>query len=408
MNIEAELPITENRRVQVIEREMVNSDEEACFDDLVKLASKLCHAPISVITLVYQDKSWFKASVGLSQAVIQGSSTICREAVLRPDILITEDAMQDERFNYQPMMVGDMEIRFYASAPLKSSLGQHLGVLCVMDSMPHVMDAEQVEVLRILAHQVVTQIELRQCQREMQLHNDKLKEINASKDKMFSIIAHDLRAPFHGILGFSEVLETEIETLDEKGIRDIAGYLRSTAQATFRLLENLLQWAMTEGDMMVYRPKEMRINDVFHSVCDILGAVAQKKNITVHCEAPQNIKVLADINMMNSLLQNLMSNALKFTANGGHVYLSAYEVDQQVYISVRDTGVGMTEKQIEKFLSRKPAKSSKGTEGEQGAGLGLILCRQFAEKNNGVISLASELRQGTTFTLMMPALKMAS
>ncbi|MDR9778523.1 histidine kinase dimerization/phospho-acceptor domain-containing protein, partial [Rhizobium hidalgonense] len=131
----------------------------------------------------------------------------------------------------------------YAGAPLTSSSGHHLGTLCVLDTKARTISDEQLDALRILAHQVMAHLELRKSHQALEMNNEKLREINASKDKFFSIIAHDLRAPFHGILGFSEVLETEIEELDEKGIRDIAGYLRSTAHATFRLLENLLQWA---------------------------------------------------------------------------------------------------------------------------------------------------------------------
>jgi signal transduction histidine kinase len=160
--------------------------------------------------------------------------------------------------------------------------------------------------------------------------------------------------------------------------------------------------------MMVYRPKNINLEQVFHSVCEVLGAVAQKKNITLRCDVHPDLCVQADINMMNSLLQNLLSNALKFTASGGHVQLAAYQIDQQVRITVQDTGVGMTEKQVQNFIHRKPAKSYKGTDGEKGAGLGLILCRQFAEKNNGTIHLESTLEQGTTFTIHLPAHRLAS
>lgn len=407
--IQAELPIEELERVHVLKRyEIMDTEEEACFDDLVKVASKLCNTPISLISLLDHEFNCFKSSIGLPGDTVKRQYNICGHAILQPDVFVVEDTTQDERYSQHPIVSGNLNVRFYAGVPLKSSAGHHLGTLCVLDFEPRVMEPDQIDVLKILAHQVVSQIELRQYQREMQLNNEKLKEINVSKDKMFSIIAHDLRAPFHGIMGFSEVLETEIETLDEKGIRDIAGYLRSTAHATFRLLENLLQWAMTEGDMMVYRPKQIYVEQVFQSVCDILGAVAQKKNIMVHCLANPSLSIQADINMMNSLLQNLMSNALKFTTNGGHIYLSAYEIDQQVYISVRDTGIGMTDEQIQNFLDRKPPKSYNGTDGEKGSGLGLILCRQFAERNNGVIKLESILDQGTTFTIILPSAIRAS
>ncbi|XID75716.1 ATP-binding protein [Alkanindiges sp. WGS2144] len=407
--VEAELPGNELERVQVLQTySIMDTDEEACFNDLVQLAARICGAPIAVISLLDRERSWFKSSYGLPRGEVERRLSICSHAILQPEIFIVEDTHQDQRFADNPVVNGDLNIRFYAGAPLKTACGHQLGTLCILDSKPRSLDADQLDALRILAHQVMAHLELRKSYQAIQLANEKLREINASKDKFFSIIAHDLRAPFHGILGFSEVLETEIEELDEKGIRDIAGYLRSTAHATFRLLENLLQWAMSEGGAIVYKPQEVHIEQVFQVIFEVLGAMAQKKNVALHSDVSPELTVFVDINMITSVLQNLCSNALKFTRSGGHVYLSAQEVANEVQIKIRDTGIGMSEEQIQDFFNRQQPRSIKGTDGEKGTGLGLLLCRQFVEKNNGRVQIESRPNEGTTFTISIPVGPVAS
>ncbi len=407
--IEAELPMNEVERIQVLqEYGILDTGEEACFNDLVQLAAKICDAPISIISLLDQDRSWFKSSFGLPRGQVDRKYSICSHAILQTEVFVVEDTTLDERFADNPIVSGDLNVRFYAGAPLTSSTGHHLGTLCVLDSKARTISDEQVNALRILAHQVMAHLELRKSHQALEINNEKLREINANKDKFFSIIAHDLRAPFHGILGFSEVLETEIEELDEKGIRDIAGYLRSTAHATFRLLENLLQWAMSEGGALVHHPQEVQVEQVFQTIFEILGAMAQKKNIMLHSDVCPELHCFVDINMMTSVLQNLCSNALKFTRSGGHVYLSAHRSGSEVYITVRDTGIGMTKEQIDDFFSRQQPRSLKGTDGEKGTGLGLLLCRQFVEKNNGKMLIESKIDEGTTFTITLPSSVMPS
>ncbi len=276
--IEAKLPENELGRMHALnEYQILDTMAEQCLDDLVLLASKICEAPVSIISLIDESRSWFKSSYGVPRGEVERKYSICSHAILQQDIFIIEDTLLDERFHDNPTVKSDLGIRFYAGAPLKTYDGFNLGTLCVLDSKPRQLTSDQCQALAVLAAQVVQQFELRKSNFEIQQKNKELEYLNASKDKFFSIIAHDLRAPFHGILGFSDVLETEIETLDEQGIRDIAGYLRSTAQATFKLLENLLQWAMSEGGAIVYNPQSVNMAELMSDVCEILQAVAQKK-----------------------------------------------------------------------------------------------------------------------------------
>lgn len=231
--------------------------------------------------------------------------------------------------------------------------------------------------------------------------------LNFSKTKFFQIIAHDLRAPFHGLLGFSEVLAQERDSLDEESVQNIAEYLYDTAQSTYNLLENLLNWAMAEGGRFVFHPINFKLKQSSKIVFDVLNSLAINKNILLVNDIPEELKVYGDINMITSLLQNLVSNALKFTHvdGSGQVRMSAREIDQGVEILIQDTGLGMTESQIEKIFEPEINASFKGTAGEKGTGLGLVLCKRFVDLNHGDISVTSQQGKGTTFKVVLPTAK---
>ncbi len=249
------------------------------------------------------------------------------------------------------------------------------------------------------------QVELKFNYEELNELYEQQVAINSSKTKFFSIISHDLRAPFHGLLGFSEVLAKERETLDESSIQNIADYLYDTSQSTYNLLESLLTWAMAEGGRFVYHPINFKLRQVSNIVCDVLHTLALKKNIELVNGVPDDLNIYADINMMTSVIQNLVSNALKFTDvdGSGKVFIEAQQADTNVEITVRDTGLGMTEQQMANLFHPRITASFKGTAGEKGAGLGLSLCKRFVEINQGQITVSSKEGVGTTFKVLLPS-----
>ncbi|WAU72937.1 sensor histidine kinase [Acinetobacter sp. TR11] len=247
---------------------------------------------------------------------------------------------------------------------------------------------------------------------ELKVNHDELKELyeqeaalNFSKTKFFSIISHDLRAPFHGLLGFSEILAKERDTLDESSIQNIADYLYDTSQSTYNLLESLLNWSMAEGGRFVYHPMNFKLRQITNIVTDVLKTLAIKKNIQLINEVDENLKVYADMNMITSVIQNLVSNALKFTDvdGSGKVYIQAQNKGTYIEVYVKDTGLGMTQEQIKDLFQPRVKMSFKGTAGEKGAGLGLSLCKRFVDLNHGEISVSSNEGEGTIFKVVLPA-----
>lgn len=279
-----------------------------------------------------------------------------------------------------------------------------IGQVILFDECKDPYEQESLDLVHEFAMSLIRVIETR-------LENEELKELyeqqsalNFSKTKFFQIIAHDLRAPFHGLLGFSEVLAEERSTLDDSSIQNIADYLHDTAQSTYNLLESLLTWAMAEGGRFVYHPINFQLKQATKIVFDVLNTLAVKKNIELIENVPNDLKVFADINMITSVIQNLVSNALKFTHvdGSGKVYIQAQQRDQTIEILIRDTGLGMTQQQMDGLFQPDIKVTLKGTSGEKGAGLGLVLCKRFIDLNHGKISVISKQGEGTIFKVELP------
>ncbi|UIJ76256.1 MULTISPECIES: sensor histidine kinase [unclassified Acinetobacter] len=279
-----------------------------------------------------------------------------------------------------------------------------IGKVILFDDQVTAFEAKQLKIVEEFVQSLVNIIQLRVENAELKEAYEQQSALNFSKTKFFQIIAHDLRAPFHGLLGFSEVLAQERHTLDDSSVQNIADYLYDTTQSTYNLLESLLNWAMAEGGRFVYHPINFDLHQSAKIVSDVLNSLAVKKNIRLINAVPEGIKVNADINMITSVMQNLVSNALKFTHTDGRgvVTISADRDGERVVFTIQDTGLGMTQAQIDDLFQQKLTVSIKGTAGERGTGLGLVLCKRFVDLNQGEIVVNSKEGEGTQFKVWLP------
>ena len=228
-----------------------------------------------------------------------------------------------------------------------------------------------------------------------------LKKMNSSKDKLFSIIAHDLRSPFSALLGFSEFLEQDINELTQDEIVTFAGKINESAKNVFSLLENLLTWSRIQTGRMNFEPVLFNISNRIKQGMDILSDNAANKKIQLVSEVEPGLLVFADENMVTSVLQNLMSNAIKFTKSGGTITLRSREDAEYVEIDVEDNGIGMKEEDVAKLFRIDVHHTTSGTNDERGTGLGLVLCNELVMKNGGDMWVESEYGQGSTFTFRL-------
>ncbi|HNV53273.1 MAG TPA: HAMP domain-containing sensor histidine kinase, partial [Tenuifilaceae bacterium] len=229
-----------------------------------------------------------------------------------------------------------------------------------------------------------------------------LKEINKSKDKLFSIIAHDLKSPFTSIVGYSEILKDYSADCNQQETVNYASIINTSSKQTLQLLENLLDWARLQQGRIVFRPQNLNLHELAYEVVDLVKDIAEQKGISLQNSIPNTLNAHADKDMIKIVLRNLVSNAIKFTDKEGFVEISSKLKDKEVSISVTDNGVGISADDIGKLFDISSNFSTKGTNEEKGTGLGLSLCKEFVEMNNGKIWVKSELGKGSNFSFSLP------
>ena len=245
--------------------------------------------------------------------------------------------------------------------------------------------------------------ERKQAEEETKLINIELQRINAEKDKFYSIIAHDLRNPFNSLLGFTKLLTEELDTLSIKEIQNISVSMRSTATNLYQLLENLLHWARMDKGLIPFNPEVVQLLPIVDDSMVMVMESVRIKEIEMTISVPDYIKVFGDSNMLQTVLRNLVSNAVKFTFKGGKIHLSARATgDNSVEISISDTGIGMNNELVDNLFRLDVQTNREGTDGELSTGLGLIICKDFIEKLGGKLWVESEEGKGSKFKFTLP------
>ena len=238
--------------------------------------------------------------------------------------------------------------------------------------------------------------------RAIEEKNIELQQLNATKDKFFSIIAHDLRNPFNGIIGLSSILHSNMRKMETENIEQLLESINEAAIGAHKLLENLLEWSLAQTGNIVYMPSEIKIR---YSVVDIISmtsTIQENKKIKIYNEIPEDLEILADINMMHTILRNIIMNALKFTPSEGQIWIRSRRINNEVYIVIEDTGVGIPQEKLETLFDISKRNSTPGTNLEKGTGLGLLLCKEFVIKHNGRMEVESELDKGTKISIILP------
>ncbi len=240
--------------------------------------------------------------------------------------------------------------------------------------------------------------ESKQAEIEIKRKNEQLVILNAEKDKFFSIIAHDLRGPISTFLGLTHVMAEEYPVLTPDKIQKYAVNLRDLATSLFSLLENLLQWAGMQQGLISFHPEVVPLIPIVKESIAIVMESANKKEIEIAYDIPENLKVIADINILQTVIRNLVSNAVKFSPRGGKIHLSAATTgDNSLEISIKDTGIGMSRALVKNLFRLDTQENRKGTEGEPSTGLGLLLCKELVEKHGGKIWVESKKGKGSNF-----------
>ena len=333
-------------------------------------------------------------------AVVPYGRCLCGRAALTCEIQYADclDERHDNRYDgikphghYNIPIISDEEL---------------LGVIVVYLSDGHPYNSLEVSFLRSTADIFSAIITQKRAENEIKSKNEQLIKLNSEKDKFFSIIAHDLKSPFQGFLNMTELMADKTEKFSLDEFAENSKALNESAHILYKLLDNLLEWAQMQKGSISFTPKELNLSTFALQNILIINQRAVQKGITISNEIPESLKVNADERMVNTILRNLLSNAVKFTSRDGKIIIRSKKTEEEmIEVSVQDTGVGMSEKDVKRLFKIEEKVSKKGTEGEQSSGLGLLLCKEFVEKNGGKIWVESELGKGSTFYFTVPVVK---
>lgn len=253
----------------------------------------------------------------------------------------------------------------------------------------------------IIRSRIKTQISLKLVQNALTQKNKELEELNSTKDKIFSIIAHDLKSPILSFLSVSNTLTNKMDGLSREKIQTMAKEANQAGNHLYKLLENLLNWARIQMNRYEFKPKPIPLDFIIQDTFNVLQLAAINKGINLKSKVEKSTTIVADVDMLSTIMLNLVSNAIKFTNRDDTITIRYQLTDQAHKISISDTGVGMDETQLNKLFSLGISSTCLGTEKEKGTGLGLILCKEMVEKHNGKIDVESKLGVGTTFKVFI-------
>jgi len=292
--------------------------------------------------------------------------------------------------------------------PLKNNDGEVIGLVGIGRDITELKEAEEKIIAQAESLQE-TNVELEEKHEEIQqqkeeilTQRDELERLNASKDKFFSIIGHDLKNPFNAIISLSEHLSNNFGEMSDEEKLELIRLIYISSENAYELLENLLQWSRSQTGRIDYKPDVIDLEKILTNSIDFLKVNAEKKHISIHADLKEKLFVYADKNMVNTIFRNLINNAIKFTEEKGNISIGHKVEDDFVAISITDDGVGMDKETKDKLFNISEQHSASGTMGEAGTGLGLIICEEFIKKNRGKIIVESEQGKGSTFIVKLP------
>ncbi len=243
----------------------------------------------------------------------------------------------------------------------------------------------------------------KKAEQDILFKNEALKGLVTTKDKFFSIIAHDLRSPFNSFLGLTQVMAEDLPNLTMTQVQEMAVSMNNSATNLYRLLENLLQWSQIQNGVLSFKPEVIPLYQIVAESIAMVVELAKNKGIEITTDISDDLAVFADTNLLQTIIRNLIINAIKYTNKGGKVIISAKNtVSKNVEISINDNGIGMDQIILDNLFQVDMQTIRKGTEGEPCTGLGLVLCKEFVEKHGGEIWVKSEVKKGSTFYFTIP------
>jgi len=389
----ADVPLNEAQRlISLRSYGILDTEQEAVFDELAELASNICGAPIALVSLVDESRQWFKARIGLAATETARSVAFCAHAILQPGLFQVPDTLQDERFADNPLVTGAPHIRFYAGAPLFTEEGYGLGTLCVIDHVPRELTAQQARTLMVLRTHVLKLLELRRRTQE-------LAEVNRELDAFSYSVSHDLRAPLRAITGYSQILLDDHLADFSDEARDFVQRILNASRMMDQLTLDLLNLARLSKVTLNYRTVDL--SETAREV--VLDLQKTEPNRHVDIQIQPNLQTIGDPGLLRIVVQNLLANAWKYTSGREQPQIE-FGMDKSNGKSeffVRDNGVGFEMAYAGKLF--QPFQRLHANSKIPGTGIGLATVKRIIQRHGGAVRAEAIVNQGATFHFTLHA-----
>lgn len=400
------IPEGEEQRLDELESyDILDTAPEPIYEDLCFLASSICGTDIAAITLIDEDRQWFKAERGLEGDETSREDGFCAHAITDPDeVMIVEDAREDERFVDNPYVQDDPNIRFYAGAPLRTAEGHGLGTICAIDDEPRSLTEEQQRGLEALSRMVMTQLDLRRrslefrsVKGELEEVNEELRRSNEELDKFASVVSHELKDPIGQVVSNLDLLELDVgEQLDDEA-RELLQEAQMGAERSADLADDILRYARAgKGTAERQRVDLERVLD------QTLESLSRRiEGTDARIEVGRLPDVYGDASLLRQLVHNLVDNAIKYrSGEGPRIEIGAEVEDGMARLWVEDDGIGIPEADHERLFRVFERASNTGE--VAGTGVGLALSARIVERHDGEIGVESTEGEGAHFWFTLP------
>ena len=399
----APIPPDESARLaELRDYAILDTPPEQAFDDLTALASSIAGTPMALISLIDDGRQWFKSRIGIDAPETPREISFCAHAILDSRTFVVEDATRDARFAGNPDVIGGPEIRFYAGAPLETQAGHRIGTLCVVDRQPRTLSAEDEEALRIIARQVIVQLELRKAGLELRRQSERLAAVSRMKDEFVSVVSHELRTPLTAIKGSLQLLvDGDIDDASDRERLQAAAL--SNSERLIRLVNDILDISKIEAGGLQLRKHPADPRELAAIAVRSIAQFAVTARVALTIQAQEGLPPIdVDADRIVQALVNLMSNAVKFSPSNAAVVIDVAREAAELRFSVSDAGPGIPAESIGRLFQKFTQLDTSDARRVSGTGLGLAISKGIVEQHGGRITVKSVPGTGSTFSIHLP------
>lgn len=398
----ASIPANEEQRLAALARyAILDTPPEESFDRIARIVAETIGVPIALVSLIDRDRQWFKARHGLDVAEMPRDIAFCAHAILTDDLMVIEDATQDPRFADNPLVTQAPAIRFYAGAPLHMPNGINLGTLCAVGLSPRTLSESHRQLLLDLAHLVVDEMELRIALQAALKETAEQIDLTALKNEFISVVTHELRTPLTSIRGALGMLDAGILGHLPDKAREAVAIAHRNAVNLADLVDDLLDMQKLESGRLEFEFSSVGTAALLKETCENLQALAASRRVQVETIIEEDTVIISDAQHLRQALTNLMSNAIKFSPEGGTILARVGRTGDSVRYSITDCGPGIPDA-FRPHIFQK-FRQAGGKNRPKGTGLGLAITKGIIDALGGCLHFDSVPGQGATFHIDLPA-----